>query len=150
MALNPASIQALTPKASPYKAADGNGLYLLVTPAGKKYWRLKYRWQGKESTLSCGVYPDVDLDEAREHREAARMLLGSGVNPSEHARQWRAAQRDQALRQQAAMRFCLDSDGALSFRLGNRSLVLTSSETSELRVFLDATRAVAPKVAPCP
>lgn len=150
MPLNASSIQALTPNASPYKVAGGKGLYLLVTPAGKKYWRLKYRWAGKESTLSCGIYPEISLETARERRDAARKLLTNGINPSEQARQDRAAQRDEQARQLAAMRFSLDSDGALSFRLGSRTLALSPSETSELRTFLEATRAVTPKVNLCP
>lgn len=150
MPLNPASIQALTPNASPYKVADGKGLYLLVTPAGKKYWRLKYRWAGKESTLSCGVYPEVDLESARERRETARKLLANGINPSEQAKQDRAAERDEQARQLVAMRFSLDSDGALSFRLGVRSFALSPSETSQLRTFLNATCAVIPKVTYAP
>jgi len=41
----------------PYKLSDGQGLYLEVTPKGQKYWRLKYRFDGKEKRLSIGVYP---------------------------------------------------------------------------------------------
>lgn len=40
---------------------DGNGLYLEVSPAGGKWWRLKYRIDGKEKRLSIGVYPEVSL-----------------------------------------------------------------------------------------
>ena len=57
MPLETLIIQALTPRALPYKVADGKGLYILVTPTGKKLWRLKYRWEGKEGTLSFGAYP---------------------------------------------------------------------------------------------
>lgn len=32
-----------------------------VAPAGGKWWRLKYRVDGKEKRLSLGVYPDVSL-----------------------------------------------------------------------------------------
>ncbi|VXC59825.1 Integrase [Burkholderia sp. 8Y] len=63
------------------KLFDERGLYLLITPAGGKWWRLKYRFGGKEKSLSMGVFPDVTLKEARERRDAARKLLANGVDP---------------------------------------------------------------------
>lgn len=134
----------------PYKMGDSGGLFLLVTPAGGKWWRFKYRFAGKEKSLSLGVYPEVSLAEARTRRDAFRSLLADGIDPREHAKVERAAKRVEEARQLAATRFVLDSDGALSFCLGNRRLILTPAETAELRTFLDATRAVTPKVTPCP
>jgi len=64
------------------KLFDGGGLYLLAQPNGAKYWRLKYRFAGREKMLSIGVYPDVSLSDARERREAARKLLANGADPS--------------------------------------------------------------------
>ena len=58
---------------------DGGGLYLDITSSGSKLWRLKYRWAGKENTLSFGVYPIVTLQEARERREEAKKLLANGI-----------------------------------------------------------------------
>ncbi len=65
------------------KMSDGGGLYLEVTAAGGKYWRLKYRFNGKENRLSFGVYPEVSLLEAREKRRIAKKQLDSGSDPSE-------------------------------------------------------------------
>lgn len=62
--------------------ADSLGLYLEVLPAGGKYWRLKYRFGGKEKRLGLGVYPAVSLAEARKGRDKARALLGEGKDPS--------------------------------------------------------------------
>ena len=62
--------------------ADGHGLYLEVMPNGSKYWRLKYRFLGKEKRLALGVYPEVSLGEARDAREKARKLRAGGVDPS--------------------------------------------------------------------
>jgi len=93
-------------------------------------------------SLSLGIYPDVTLAAAMRLRDEARALLAAGVNPSEERRQERANLRDEAVRLEAAMRFTLDSDGALSIRMGARRLNLNPSETSELRAFLDATRGV--------
>lgn len=63
------------------KLFDGGGLFLLVTPRGGKWWRLKYRFRGKEKLLSLGVYPDVSLKEARDRRHAARKQLSGGIDP---------------------------------------------------------------------
>ncbi|MCC6198506.1 MAG: integrase arm-type DNA-binding domain-containing protein [Burkholderiales bacterium] len=61
---------------------DGGGMYLEISPAGGKWWRLKYRIDGKEKRLSLGVFPDVSLAAARERREAARKLIAAGIDPS--------------------------------------------------------------------
>lgn len=69
------------PDAKPYKLADGGGMFLLVQPNGSKYWRLKYRFGGKEKLLALGVYPELSIIEARQRREAARQLLRNGTDP---------------------------------------------------------------------
>lgn len=61
---------------------DGRGLYLEVTPKGGRWWRLKYRFEGKEKLLSMGTYPDTSLRMARDKRDQARRQLASGVDPS--------------------------------------------------------------------
>ena len=66
----------------PVRLYDGGGLYLEVTPNGGKWWRLKYRFGGKEKLLSMGTYPDTGLKDAREKRDAARKLLASNIDPS--------------------------------------------------------------------
>lgn len=63
------------------KHSDGGGLYLLVNTAGK-YWRLNYRYLGKQKTLALGVYPAVSLSAARKSRDQARELLAAGRDPS--------------------------------------------------------------------
>jgi hypothetical protein len=74
------------------RMTDGLGLYLEVLPAGGRYWRLKYRHQGKEKRLGLGVYPAVTLASARKERERARALLESGQDPSEARKESKAAQ----------------------------------------------------------
>jgi len=66
-----------------YKLADGGGLYLLVRPDGARYWRLKYRFAGKEKLLALGVFPDVSLAEARDARDDAKRMLRERKDPSE-------------------------------------------------------------------
>ncbi|MFC7516591.1 tyrosine-type recombinase/integrase [Herbaspirillum sp. GCM10030257] len=67
------------------KHSDGHGLYLLVKAAGK-YWRMNYRFAGKQKTLALGVYPDVSLAKARQRRDKARTQLAEGVDPSQAKR----------------------------------------------------------------
>ena len=63
------------------KHSDGGGLYLHITKAGK-YWRMNYRFAGKQKTLALGVYPAVSLAKARQGRDKARELLAQGTDPS--------------------------------------------------------------------
>ena len=72
MALTHVAIKNAKPREKAYKLSDEKGLFLLVTPAGGKYWRLKYRFGGKEKQLALGVSPEVSLAEAREKRDKAR------------------------------------------------------------------------------
>ncbi|SCY13618.1 integrase arm-type DNA-binding domain-containing protein [Nitrosospira sp. Nsp13] len=84
MKLTDTAVRKTKPVDKPVKMADGGGLFLLVQPNGSKYWRLAYRFEGKQKLLAMGVYPDVSLILARERRDAARKLLATGVDPSEN------------------------------------------------------------------
>ena len=68
-------------RAKQYKLADGGGLYLLVKPNGKRYWRLKYRHADKEKLLALGVYPAVPLADARLARDEAKKLIKKRLDP---------------------------------------------------------------------
>lgn len=81
MALNDAKVKAAKPREKPYKLTDGNQLYLQVTTAGSKLFRMNYAFAGKQRTLSIGQYPIVTLGEARERRDAAKRLLAAGRDP---------------------------------------------------------------------
>ncbi|MGJ7492890.1 tyrosine-type recombinase/integrase [Variovorax sp. ZT4R33] len=63
------------------KHADGRGLYLEVTAAGGRYWRLKYRFAGREKRLALGVYPEVGLKDARDKCATAKQALERGEDP---------------------------------------------------------------------
>ena len=65
-----------------YRIYDFEGLYIEISPKGRKYWRLKYRINKKEKRLAIGVYPEVSLREARKKKEEARSLLSEGIDPS--------------------------------------------------------------------
>ncbi|HBM9257035.1 TPA: tyrosine-type recombinase/integrase [Citrobacter freundii] len=83
MKLNARQVETAKPKDKPYKMADGGGLYLLVKTNGSRYWRLKYRIDGKEKLLALGVYPDVSLADARAKRDEARKGIARGIDPLE-------------------------------------------------------------------
>ena len=91
MPLTATAIRNTKPADKPIRLFDGGGMYLEVSPAGGRWWRLKYRFVGKEKRLSLGVYPEVSLAEARSRREDARKLLAAGIDPSD---QRKAAKRE--------------------------------------------------------
>jgi integrase len=72
------------------KYTDGLALYLLVKAAGK-YWRMSYRYNGKQRLLAIGVYPTVTLAKARQLRDEARAHLAAGVDPMQAKRDKRSA-----------------------------------------------------------
>lgn len=81
MPLTDTAVRKAKGREKPYKLADAGGLYLLVNPEGRKYWRLKYRHAKRERVMALGVYPAVSLAEAREEREKAKRLLKQGKDP---------------------------------------------------------------------
>lgn len=91
MPLSDTAIRAAKPKEKTYLMTDGEGMYLEITPAGGKWWRFKFRFDGKQKRLSLGTYPDTGLKEAREKRQEARRLLAAGVDPSENRKAQKAA-----------------------------------------------------------
>lgn len=70
------------PTTKAFKLFDAGGLFLLVSPSGGKWWRLKYRFADREKLLSLGTYPEVKLAAARTKRDDARRLLHDGIDPS--------------------------------------------------------------------
>jgi integrase len=84
MPLSDIAIRKAKPQEKSYKLADGGGMYLEISPQGGKWWRLKYRMDGKEKRISLGTYPETNLKEARDKRDEARKLLAANVDPSEN------------------------------------------------------------------
>jgi integrase len=96
MALTDVAIRNAKPEAKAYKLTDGAGMFLLVTPAGGKLWRLKYRIDGREKLLAIGAYPETSLGDARKRREEARGLIGQGKDPSREKQREKVRSRIQA------------------------------------------------------
>lgn len=74
-------VKAAKPKTKAYKLFDGGGLYLVVTEKGYRYWKFKFRFEGKERTLHLGTYPEISLADARERRDEARKQVAKGIDP---------------------------------------------------------------------
>lgn len=96
MALTDVAIRNAKPGAKAIKLADGGGMFLLITPAGGKLWRLKFRIDGREKLLAIGAYPDIGLGEARRRREEARELIALGKDPSREKQREKVRARIQA------------------------------------------------------
>ncbi|EAA7390821.1 integrase arm-type DNA-binding domain-containing protein [Salmonella enterica] len=97
MALSDVKVRSAKPETKAYKLTDGDGMVLLVHPNGSKYWRLRYRFGGKEKMLALGKYPEVSLADARARRDEARKLLANGVDPSENKKAVKVEQEQEAI-----------------------------------------------------
>lgn len=129
MPLTATAIRNAKPGKRARRLFDGGGLYLELSPAGGRWWRLKYRHGGKEKRLSLGVYPEVSLAEARERRDAARKMLANGMDPSEQ----RKADKREIARREA------DSFAAVASEWYDRqSRKWTARHADDVRRRLDA------------
>lgn len=93
MPLTATSVRLAKPKTKDYKLTDGGGMYLLVRSNGAKYWRMAYRYGGKQKTLAIGVYPDLSLADARAIRDKARNQRALGLDPSQVKKNTKLEQR---------------------------------------------------------
>jgi integrase len=91
MKLTDTFLRALKATGKVQKHSDGGGLYMYVSPAGGKLWRMGYRFDGKQKTLSFGAYPAVRLTDARQKREEAKARLAAGIDPCAHKQATKAA-----------------------------------------------------------
>ncbi len=82
MALTDVQVRNAKKSEKPYKLPDGKGLYIYVSAAGGKSWRLDYAYFGKRRTLTLGTYPAVGLADARVRRDEAKRRLSEGLDPS--------------------------------------------------------------------
>ena len=80
--LTDAQVRKIKPLEKKKRYSDEKGLYLEVTSAGGKFWRVKYRFNGRESTLTIGSYPEITLAQARRKREEARIQLYQNIDPN--------------------------------------------------------------------
>lgn len=105
MPLSALAVQNAKPREKEYKLADERGLYLAITPKGRKHWRFKYRYDGKEKKLHFGSFPDVGLADARTRRDEARRLLAAGTDPTAYRQ---AVEAEQKVRKEETFSFVAD------------------------------------------
>jgi integrase len=91
MPLTDTKIKNAKPKDKQYKLFDSGSLFLIVSPAGGKWWRFKYRFGGKEKLLSFGTYPEVRLAKARTKRDHAREQVADDIDPGQVRKAVKAA-----------------------------------------------------------
>lgn len=97
MALTDTAIRKAKPGDKTMRMFDERGLYLEIAPSGGKWWRFKFRFDGKEKLLSMGTFPDTSLKKARERRDAAREQIAEGIDPGAARKAAKAAKQAEAL-----------------------------------------------------
>ena len=83
MRLSDPIIKAIKPSSKLQSFPDGGNLHFVCEPNGSRWWKVRYRFAGKENTLSLGTYPQVSLKKARTKHLAIRELLNEGIDPSQ-------------------------------------------------------------------
>lgn len=145
MKLSGVSLQSLKSREKTYRLFDGGGLYLEVSPSGGKWWRLKYRYQGKDKRLALGAYPAVTLADARDKAEAARALLAHGGDPADARKAEKArllAERTRATAEAKASfldsRVCVVADlrGMVEIWKGDNAVILSLEEAGKVCALL--------------
>lgn len=98
MTLTHTQLQALRPKAKPFKKSDRDGLYVEVLPSGAITWRFQYYFHGKREKVTFGRYPDLGLADARKRRDEAAALLAAGTSPARAKQEGKLELRAEAAR----------------------------------------------------
>lgn len=125
------------PKAKPYRLLAGEGLHVLVSPAGGKYWRMKYRMAGRQNTYSMGVFPKVSLKEAIRLRDEAKRLIRSGIDPNELKREAkRTKPKPKPKKFTSQFRMDINEDGLLIIETPQSIISLTPDQARALKAFL--------------
>lgn len=81
MALTVKKIESAKHKNKLYRLTDGRGLCLEIPPKGRKRWKYRYKLNGKDDTVSIGLYPDMTLAEAREVHSELYKVRREGACP---------------------------------------------------------------------
>ncbi len=108
---------------------DGDGLLLRVNPSGGKWWRFKYRFEGKANMLSLGCYPEISLADARCRRDAARELLRQGIDPSVVRKEEKARRKADLLEAERIPSVRVTIDGKIEIWKGGNTMRLTWDES---------------------
>lgn len=94
MPLSDTAIRTAKPSSKTIRKSDGGGLVLLINPNGSRWWRFRYRINGKAKMLSLGTYPETSLSDARQKRDELRKLVAAGIDPSDQRKATKEATAD--------------------------------------------------------
>ena len=132
--INNQIIKSLDARSKPYKFSIGRGLFWLVNPTGSKCWRMKYRIEGKEKSLTFGAWPDVTIKEAIVLRDKARVKIKEGYDPAID----KAHEREQRRQERAKQSFqlSLSEHYGLTIKTTKQTLSLTPEQTQAVKAFL--------------
>ncbi|MGE4558093.1 MAG: Arm DNA-binding domain-containing protein [Desulfovibrionaceae bacterium] len=139
------ALRQAQPSQKPVRLFDGEGLYLEVSPAGSKLWRLKYRFRGKERRMALGKYPEVELADARLLKADAKELLRQGIDPGDQRKEEKARAKEQAAREAAdrkaaegpkALSVSIFRDGRFEIWKGRKVLRLSRGEARQVSEIL--------------
>ncbi|MCK9296124.1 MAG: tyrosine-type recombinase/integrase [Desulfobulbaceae bacterium] len=79
--LSDTTIKAAKPKEKTYMLRDGGGLWLVVEPSGRRWWKLRVVFNKKENSFSIGDYLATSLARAREEQETIKRQIAAGIDP---------------------------------------------------------------------
>lgn len=138
MPLTDAEIRNANPSAKHVRIFDGHGLYMEVSPAGGKLWRLKYRFDGKEKRLALGAYPVISLASARDQRDQARQLLAQGIDPGKVRREEKAREgaAHLAAKDASTVKVSASLDGTVEIWKGRAVMCLSPDDARAVKVLL--------------
>lgn len=136
MLLNDDAVRKINAGNKAAKYFDGKGMYLLVTPNGSKYWRFKYRFEGKERLLSLGVHPKVSLSDARLQCNEARQLLKKGIDPSMIRKEQKAREKSEHTSVGQVPSVRVNMDGMVEIWKGSTVLALSIEEVDFIKTLL--------------
>lgn len=108
---------------------------MLITPAGGKYWRMKYRMAGRQNTHSMGVFPKVELKEAIRLRDEAKRMIRSGIDPNEVKRETKK-QKTKPEKFKSQFRMDINEDGVLTIETETSIITLAPDQARALKAFL--------------
>lgn len=125
MSLTDTKIKSTKPQLKPFKLPDGCGLFLLIHPNGSKYWRYRYKYQGRERVMAIGLYPQITLHQARTVRDECKSLLAHGIDPIEHKKSEKQQAEKRITFEEVARKWC---DSQRTWSADHRKNVLRTLE----------------------
>ncbi|MCU6498911.1 integrase arm-type DNA-binding domain-containing protein [Rugamonas sp. A1-17] len=134
--LTPVGINNARPKDKPYKLTDGGGLYVAVSPSGKKSWRYQYTFDGKRPEVTIGGYPEIGVAEARERHAEYRSMVEKGVDPAQHKQAEKNERKVRVAAHEAADTFEVFSKVWIAERMMSKSETYRKQSLSFLERFV--------------